>query len=188
MADATPTQERAKGKDYKLWFLLTSDGDKPSFLEGQTSHNVNFDNATQTVASLKNESPTSGGDEVLYQARIDGIRDLTGAANFPRLKKATEATTQKALIDRIKYAANTTVTMFCGSTEAVEQTPEGGSVTTVIEFTGFKTDVLIKSVSEDYPNDNEVSASLNYENKGGVPIEIKAKAWSDAITQTVSDK
>lgn len=181
----TPTPqvdaERAAGKDFKAWFLIGTDLAKPALLEGQTANSESLDNATQTVSPFKVDTPNANTG-ALYQQRIDGIRDLTGSVSFARLKNAAESATQIALINKLKHAANTTTKMFFGSVEYIDvegiKTPK---------FTGYKTDILIKGASTDYPVDSEVSGTLNWENKGGEPIEIVNKTWAEALTQTISD-
>lgn len=175
------TAERAKGKDHKAWFLIGSDTVRPTLLEGQSANSENMDNATQTVAPLKTDDPNANTG-VVYQGRIDGVRDLTGTVSFARLKDVAKSKVQVALINKLRHASDTTTLMFFGSVEYTDvegvQTPK---------FTGYKTYVLIKGGSIDYPVESEVSGTINWENKGGEPIEIVGKTWTDAISQTTSD-
>lgn len=169
-------EKRAKGKDYKLWFLIEGTESTPVFLMGQSSSNSNFDNATQTVSPLKTDAPWNTDASTAYQSRVDGIKDFTGSATFTKMQDVGANDALVLLFKKLKFSPDTTITLFDGYTE---ETGTGDS--SVVKFTGFASRVLIKSVSIDYPVESEVSGTINFENSGTTPIEIEGKTWTEAV-------
>lgn len=149
------TGKRDLGKSTQVYILVKTPN-SIGILEGQSGLSVNYTNAIEEVASFKKmgEAEVAGASYVESQ---DGKRSIAISVTTGRLKSADERQIQEGLLNTLEQQEDTTTTIFVGDVSP-----------TNAMFTGKEYEVLIASISNDFPSDSQVTGSIEFTNKGTV--------------------
>lgn len=152
------TGKRDAGKSTQV-YILVKEPNKISILEGQSGLSVSHTNAIEEVAAFKKSAEADGG--VSYIESQDGKRSITFSVTTGRLKSPAEREIQDGLLTALEEREDTTTTIFIGNVAP-----------TTLFFTGNQYDVLVASISNDFPSDATVTGSIEFTHKGTVkPIK-----------------
>lgn len=163
--------EKAKG--FKEWAFLKFMDDQTaswanSAIECQTTGSIALTNALQQAVATKNET-TEG--EANWQENVDGIRGFSVPVGFVKTAKKEDGIVQRKLASLMVNSSSTQCRLLLGKFGGTESAPT---------FSGFAGHVLISDYNEDYPIDNNVSATATLTGNG------RCKYFEDATVTEIS--
>lgn len=172
----TPTKntgsiEKAKGFKELVYLKFMEDA-TPSWtdsaIECQTTGSISFTNALQQSVATKNE--TKDG-EANWQENVDGVRSFSVPVGFVKTAKKSDGTVQRKLSSLMVNSDTTESRFMLGKFGGTESAPT---------FSGFAGYVLISDYNEDYPIDNNVSATATLTGNG------RCKCFEDAAAAEIN--
>ncbi len=114
----------------------------------------------------------------MYTERADGKRDVAIEVSIGRPLSDDYRVEQKALIDTIEGATNTTTIVYHG--QIYEKTV---SDAVVKYFKGKKYYMKIASVNQDFPDSSDVTGTISFSGAGSAPETIAETAVSALDTE-----
>lgn len=174
MADTsknTTSIEKAKGFK-ELVYLKFMDDTKSSWsksaIECQTTGSISLTNALQQSVATKNETKEG---EANWQENVDGVRSFSVPVGFLKTAKKTDGEVQRKLAALVVNSDTTECRFMLGKFDGEDSAPT---------FSGFAGHVLISDYNEDYPIDNNVSATATLTGNG------RCKYFEDAAATEIN--
>lgn len=174
MAEAPTVKNKSlteKAKGSKEWAFIKFMDDQTtswanSAIECQTTGSIALTNALQQAVATKNETTD---DEANWQENVDGIRGFSVPVGFVKTAKKEDGVVQRKLASLMVNSSTTGCRLLLGKFGGTESAPT---------FSGFAGNVLVSDYNEDYPIDNNVSATATLTGNG------RCKYFEDAtVTQ-----
>lgn len=167
----TASIEKAKGFKELVYLKFMDDGTASwanAAIECQTTGSISLTNAIQQSVATKNE--TNDG-EANWLENVDGVRSFSVPVGFLKTAKKTDGIVQRKLAALMVNSDTTLSRFMLGKFGGSEGSPT---------FSGYAGYVLIADYNEDYPIDNNVSATATLTGNG------RCKYFEDATATDIN--